>query len=76
MPWKSGTDLTLSAVQKLQLLLNSDFTNTLNFLYDIVGDYDFKEIRANGLRSFLIITTRCLASILTFLRAPTAASSW
>ncbi|TPP57510.1 Hormone-sensitive lipase [Fasciola gigantica] len=76
MPWTSGTHMTLNSLQKLHLLLNSEFTNTLKFLYEIAGNYDFQEIRANGLRSFLIITTRCLASILTFLRGMTAASSW
>ncbi|KAF5400748.1 putative hormone-sensitive lipase [Paragonimus heterotremus] len=59
---------TMHALKMLSALLDSNFVDCLKEIYSFVGDFDFKEIRANGMRSFLLIIARCLTSVLTYLR--------
>ncbi|CAL8089323.1 unnamed protein product [Calicophoron daubneyi] len=64
----------LGSLKKMYELLNPDFVNALKDIYSFVGNYDYADVRANGLRSFLLITTRCLASVLTHLRGLNSSS--
>ncbi|KAF8563056.1 hypothetical protein P879_11916 [Paragonimus westermani] len=59
---------TMQALKVLSALLDSKFTDCLKEIYSFVGEFDFKEVRANGMRSFILIIARCLTSILTYLR--------
>ncbi|CAH8555321.1 unnamed protein product [Heterobilharzia americana] len=56
------------AMKKLHTLLNSGFSGRIKYLYSIASSYDFGSLRANGIRSFVIITMRCCAVLLTHLR--------
>ncbi|TNN09509.1 Hormone-sensitive lipase isoform 3 [Schistosoma japonicum] len=57
-----------SALKRLLNLLNSGFPERIKYLYTIASNYDFGSLRANGIRSFLTITMRCCAVLLTFIR--------
>ncbi|KAG5446095.1 Hormone-sensitive lipase [Clonorchis sinensis] len=63
------SDSTVRSLKKLNALLDSGIVDSLKQLYGLAPDYDFRELRANGIRSFLLLTTRCLASLLTYLRS-------
>lgn len=71
-------DALPASLRQLNILLNSSFVSDVKDLYTIAGDYDFNELRANGIRTFLLITRRCLTSILVLLRDLNARSliSW
>ncbi|CAH8555516.1 unnamed protein product [Schistosoma margrebowiei] len=64
---RSESDI-VCALKKLHALLNSGFSSRIKYLYSIAGDYDFGSLRANGIRSFLAITTRCSAVLLMYIR--------
>nr|CAH8850751.1 unnamed protein product [Trichobilharzia regenti] len=64
---QSETDVVYT-LKKLHTLLESGFSARIKYLYSIASDYDFGSLRANGIRSFLIITMRCCAVLLTYLR--------
>ncbi|CAH8631596.1 unnamed protein product [Dicrocoelium dendriticum] len=64
----SPSDSTIFSLKKLDKLLDANFTSALSELYSFAADFDYGEIRANGIRSFLLIVTRCLTSLLTHLR--------
>ncbi|CAH8850544.1 unnamed protein product [Trichobilharzia szidati] len=64
---QSDTDVVYT-LKKLHTLLESGFSARIKYLYSIASDYDFGSLRANGIRSFLIITMRCCAVLLTYLR--------
>ncbi|CAH8548755.1 unnamed protein product [Schistosoma rodhaini] len=64
---QSESDI-VCALKRLHALLNSDFSSRIKHLYSIAGDYDFGSLRANGIRSFLTITMRCSAVLLTYIR--------
>ncbi|KAM7538479.1 hypothetical protein Aperf_G00000072493 [Anoplocephala perfoliata] len=51
-----------------QLLTETDFINQIKNIYSFVGNYDFREVRANGFRTFLSLISSCLAKILVHLR--------
>ncbi|VDO04385.1 unnamed protein product [Rodentolepis nana] len=51
-----------------QLLSETDFIIQIKNMYSFAGNYDFRDIRANGFRTFLSIISCCLAKILVHLR--------
>ncbi len=51
-----------------ELLDETEFVNQLKDIYSFAGNYDFREVRANGFRSFLSIVSICLVRILSLLR--------
>lgn len=51
-----------------QLLSETDFINQMKNIYSFAGNYDFRNVRANGFRTFLSIISSCLAKILVHLR--------
>ncbi|VUZ56771.1 unnamed protein product [Hymenolepis diminuta] len=51
-----------------QLLSETDFINQIRNIYSFARNYDFRDVRANGFRTFLSIISSCLAKILVHLR--------
>ncbi|VDD81100.1 unnamed protein product, partial [Mesocestoides corti] len=50
------------------LLDGTDFIDHLSEIYSFAGNFDFRDVRANGFRSFLAIVSICLVKILSHLR--------
>ncbi|VDK33078.1 unnamed protein product [Taenia asiatica] len=51
-----------------ELLNETEFVDQLKYIYSFVGKFDYKDVRANGFRTFLSIVSSCLVKILTHLR--------
>nr|CUU98630.1 hypothetical transcript [Hymenolepis microstoma] len=51
-----------------QLLSETDFIIQIKNMYSFAGNYDFRDVRANGFRTFLSIISCCLGKILVHLR--------
>ncbi|KAL5110351.1 Hormone-sensitive lipase [Taenia crassiceps] len=51
-----------------ELLGETEFVDQLKYIYSFAGKFDYRDVRANGFRTFLSIVASCLVKILTHLR--------